>query len=45
MSSFGVLANAMNAYFLMVNEQGGINGRKIVFINYDNAYTSRLGRL
>jgi branched-chain amino acid transport system substrate-binding protein len=38
-SSFGVLAYAMNAYFRMVNEQAGINGRKIVFINYDDGYS------
>jgi branched-chain amino acid transport system substrate-binding protein len=38
-SSFGVLAYAMKAYFGMINEQGGINGRKIVFINYDDAYS------
>ena len=38
-SSFGVLANAMDAYFRMVNERGGINGRKITFINYDDAYS------
>lgn len=38
-SSFGVLANAMAAYFRMLNDQGGINGRKIVFINYDDAYS------
>jgi branched-chain amino acid transport system substrate-binding protein len=38
-SSFGVLANAMDAYFRMLNEQGGINGRKITFINYDDAYS------
>jgi branched-chain amino acid transport system substrate-binding protein len=38
-SSFGVLANAMDAYFRMLNERGGINGRKITFINYDDAYS------
>jgi branched-chain amino acid transport system substrate-binding protein len=38
-SSFGVLANAMDAYFRVVNERGGINGRKITFINYDDAYS------
>jgi branched-chain amino acid transport system substrate-binding protein len=38
-SSFGVLAYAMNAYFRMVNEQAGINGRKIVFVNYDDGYS------
>jgi branched-chain amino acid transport system substrate-binding protein len=38
-SSFGVLALAMDAYFRMLNEQGGINGRTIKFINYDDAYS------
>jgi branched-chain amino acid transport system substrate-binding protein len=38
-SSFGVLANAMDAYFRMLNEAGGINGRSIKFINYDDAYS------
>lgn len=27
------------AYFRMLNEQGGINGRKIKFISYDDAYS------
>jgi len=38
-SSFGVLANAMDAYFRMLNETGGINGRNIKFIHYDDAYS------
>ncbi|SEE26185.1 ABC transporter substrate-binding protein [Bradyrhizobium erythrophlei] len=38
-SSFGVLANAMDAYFRMLNDGGGINGRRIKFINYDDAYS------
>jgi branched-chain amino acid transport system substrate-binding protein len=38
-SSFGVLANAMDAYFRMVKEGGGINGRKITFVFYDDAYS------
>ncbi|HEX7925475.1 MAG TPA: ABC transporter substrate-binding protein [Bradyrhizobium sp.] len=38
-SSFGVLANAMDAYFRMLNDTGGINGRRIKFINYDDAYS------
>lgn len=43
-SSFGVLANAMDAYFRMVNEGGGINGRKITFVFYDDAYSPEIGR-
>src|SRR5580698_6003178 len=27
------------AYFTMINEQGGINGRKINFISYDDAFS------
>ena len=27
------------AYFKMINDQGGINGRKINFISYDDAYS------
>jgi branched-chain amino acid transport system substrate-binding protein len=27
------------AYFKMINEQGGINGRKINFISLDDAYS------
>jgi branched-chain amino acid transport system substrate-binding protein len=38
-SSFGVLAIAMGAYFKMLNDNGGINGRKVTFINYDDAYS------
>ena len=30
-------ASAQAAYFRMINEQGGINGRKITFISYDDA--------
>lgn len=38
-SSFGVLANAIDTYFRMINDNGGINGRKIKFIYYDDAYS------
>lgn len=38
-SSFGVLASAMDAYFRMLNDGGGINGRKIKFIHYDDGYS------
>src|SRR3954468_12724812 len=31
--------NAQAAYFKMINDQGGINGRKINLIQYDDAYS------
>jgi branched-chain amino acid transport system substrate-binding protein len=30
---------SMAAYFRLVNDQGGINGRKVTFISYDDAYS------
>ncbi len=38
-ASYGVGAMAYAAFFRMINEQGGINGRKIKFISYDDAYS------
>src|SRR5690242_9424487 len=38
-SSYGTIGKAEAAYFRMLNEQGGVNGRKINFISYDDAYT------
>ena len=38
-SAYGAIANADTAYFHMINEQGGINGRKINFISYDDGYS------
>jgi branched-chain amino acid transport system substrate-binding protein len=38
-SGFGVYGQAQTAYFHMVNDRGGINGRKINLISLDNAYT------
>jgi ABC-type branched-subunit amino acid transport system substrate-binding protein len=38
-SSYGVIGKAEAAYFKMINDQGGINGRKIDFISYDDAYS------
>jgi branched-chain amino acid transport system substrate-binding protein len=32
-------AGAVSAYFTMINEQGGVNGRKIKFISLDDAYS------
>jgi branched-chain amino acid transport system substrate-binding protein len=38
-SAYGTIGKAIDAYFRMVNEQGGINGRKITFITYDDGYS------
>jgi ABC-type branched-subunit amino acid transport system substrate-binding protein len=37
-SGFGVYGQAQTAYFNMVNDRGGINGRKINLLSLDNAY-------
>ncbi|HEV2302296.1 MAG TPA: ABC transporter substrate-binding protein [Stellaceae bacterium] len=38
-SSYGTIGRAMAAYYKMVNDQGGVNGRMIDFISYDDAYS------
>ncbi|WP_420131910.1 ABC transporter substrate-binding protein [Rhodopseudomonas sp.] len=38
-SAYGVIGKTEEAYFRMINDQGGINGRKINFISYDDAYS------
>jgi branched-chain amino acid transport system substrate-binding protein len=38
-SSYGTIPKSMAAYYRMVNDQGGVNGRKINFISYDDAYS------
>jgi branched-chain amino acid transport system substrate-binding protein len=38
-SAYGVIGKIEDAYFKMINEQGGINGRKITFISYDDGYS------
>jgi branched-chain amino acid transport system substrate-binding protein len=38
-SAYGSIGKAETAYFKMVNEQGGINGRKINFISLDDSYS------
>jgi ABC-type branched-subunit amino acid transport system substrate-binding protein len=38
-SSYGTIGKAETAYYKMINEQGGVNGRKINYISYDDAYT------
>jgi branched-chain amino acid transport system substrate-binding protein len=37
-SSYGVIGKTEQAFFNMINDQGGINGRKINFISYDDGY-------
>ncbi|MEZ0305356.1 MAG: ABC transporter substrate-binding protein [Hyphomicrobiaceae bacterium] len=37
-SAYGTIGKTIDAYFKMVNEQGGINGRKVNFISYDDGY-------
>ena len=38
-SSFGTIGRTVSAYYRMVNERGGVNGRKITFISVDDGYS------
>jgi branched-chain amino acid transport system substrate-binding protein len=38
-SAYGTIGRSEAAFFKMLNEQGGINGRKINFISYDDGYS------
>jgi branched-chain amino acid transport system substrate-binding protein len=38
-SAYGTIGKAISAYFDKVNAEGGINGRKIKFITYDDGYS------
>ena len=38
-SAYGLIGKTIAAYFNKVNAEGGINGRKINFITYDDAYS------
>ena len=38
-SAYGVIGRAELAYFKMINEHGGVNGRKINLVSLDDAYT------
>ena len=38
-STYGLIGKTIEATFKMVNDKGGINGRKIEFITYDDGYT------
>src|SRR5712671_2077592 len=38
-SAYGVIGKTEEAYFKKINAEGGINGRKISFVSYDDAYS------
>jgi branched-chain amino acid transport system substrate-binding protein len=38
-SAYGVIGHVEADYFRKINDEGGINGRKIDFISYDDAYS------
>ena len=38
-SAYGTIGKALAAYFKKVNEEGGVNGRKINYVTYDDAYS------
>ena len=37
-SAYGAIGKAISAYFAKVNEEGGVNGRKLNFISLDDGY-------
>lgn len=39
LSAYGAIGKAIQAYWDMVNAEGGINGRKITFISYDDGFS------
>jgi branched-chain amino acid transport system substrate-binding protein len=39
LSSYSTIAKIENAYFRMINENGGVNGRKINFLSVDDGYS------
>jgi hypothetical protein len=38
-SAWGVIGKSEAAYFAMINDQGGVNGRKIKFVSRDDGYS------
>ncbi len=38
-SAYGTIGRAETAYFQMINERGGVNGRKITLVSLDDAYS------
>ena len=39
LSTAGTIGKVESAYFQMINDQGGINGRRVVFISLDDGYS------
>lgn len=39
LSSYGIEGRAEEAYFKMINEKGGVNGRKITLVSLDDAFS------
>jgi branched-chain amino acid transport system substrate-binding protein len=37
-SAYGTIGKVIGAYFKKVNEEGGVNGRKINYVTYDDGY-------
>jgi branched-chain amino acid transport system substrate-binding protein len=37
-SAYGTIGKALGAYFKKVNEEGGVNGRKVTYISHDDGY-------
>src|SRR5256886_16865194 len=38
-SAYGVIGKTEEAYFKKINAEGGVNGRKINFVTYDDGYS------
>ena len=38
-SAYGAIGKAIGAYFKKINDEGGVNGRKINFVSYDDGYS------
>ena len=38
-SAYGTIGRTIAAYFNKINAEGGVTGRKITFISYDDAYS------
>ncbi len=38
-SAYGIIGKTEEAYFKMINDKGGINGRKIAYVTYDDGYS------